>query len=306
MKKISLIVVLIFMAAGACLAENRDSYIIHGGKKREFHVHIPASYDGTKPVPLVIVLHGGGGVAEQVEKLTKFSGLADREGFIAAYPQGFNHQWNDGREAAQGRAGRMKIDDAGFMLKMIKEIKTRYRVNPNRIYACGISNGGFMAMRLACELSDSLAAVAVVCAGMTPYLARNRRPASMISILIMNGTDDPLVPYNGGYVSIGRLKRGQVLSTEDTVKFWRGYNGCMSAPFISGINPDTTDGTEIEKYDYNCPATEVVLYKVLGGGHTWPCGMQYLPEGMIGKTSRDINATEAIWGFFKKHKKAGE
>jgi polyhydroxybutyrate depolymerase len=303
MKKIILVLIALAAAAGACLAENMDGSIIHEGRNREYHLHVPASYDGTKPFPLVIVLHGGGGNSKQIEKFTGFSKLADRDDFIAVYPQGVDGQWNDGRDVRQSRAHRLKIDDTGFIVKMIKEITAKYRINPNRIYACGISNGGFMSLRLACELPETLAAVGAVCAGLNPYLARNRRPATMISVLIMNGTEDPLVPYNGGKVSVGKMERGGVLSTEDTVNFWLGYDGCTAKPFITGINPDTTDGTEIEKYDYICPSTEVVLYKVVGGGHTWPGGAQYLPEAIVGKTSRDINATETIWEFFKKHRR---
>lgn len=302
MKKI-MIILAALAAAGACFAGDWDSNVVHEGRKREFHVHIPASYDGTKPFPLVVVLHGGGGNSRQIERFTGFSRLADREGFIAVYPQGIDGNWNDGRDVRQSRAHRLKIDDTGFIAEMIKELRAKYRVNPNRIYACGISNGGFMVMRLACEMPETLAAVGVVCAGLNPYLARYARPASQISVLIMNGTDDPLVPYDGGKVTVGRLERGEVLSTGDTVNFWLGYDGCRSKPFVMGINPDTSDGTEIEKYDYTCPSTEVVLYKVIGGGHTWPGGAQYLSESIVGKTSRDINATEAIWEFFKKNRK---
>jgi polyhydroxybutyrate depolymerase len=306
MKKAIIALIVLIAAAGACRAEDWYSAVIHESKRREFKVHAPDSYDGKKFVPLVIVLHGGGGRNTQIERFTGFSRLADKEGFIAVYPQGIDGQWNDGRDIQQSRAHREKIGDTGFILKMITEIKNKYKINESRIYACGISNGGFMSMRLACELSDRLAAVAVVCAGMTPYLFRNCRPESQISVLLMNGTADPLVPYNGGYVTIFKRTRGQVLSTDDTIKFWRGYNGCHSEPLITGMNPDTSDDTEIMKYDYQCPdGIETVLYKVIGGGHTWPGAAQYLPEEIVGKVSRDINATEVIWGFFKRHKRAG-
>ena len=132
MKKIMIILVALAAAAGACLAGKMDGSIIHEGRNREYHLHVPASYDGTKPFPLVIVLHGGGGNARQIERFTGFSKLADREGFLAVYPQGIDGQWNDGRDVRQSRAHRLKIDDTGFIVEMIKEMTAKYRVNPEQ------------------------------------------------------------------------------------------------------------------------------------------------------------------------------
>jgi polyhydroxybutyrate depolymerase len=301
MKKIIILSVLM-ACTGACFAANWSSYVIHENRKREFKVFVPSSYAG-KPLPLVIVLHGGGGGSRQIERHTGFSALAEKEGFIAAYPQGLDGQWNDGREVKQSRAHRLKIGDTGFIKKMLEAIEAKYSIDKKRVYACGISNGGFMSMRLACDMPEELAAVGVVCAGLNPFLARNAAPETKISILIMNGTDDPLVPYGGGFVKIGKKTRGEVLSTGDTLKYWLAIDGCMSKPEIYGMNPDTSDGTEVEKQDYKCGAYEVVLYKITGGGHTWPGGRQYLPESVVGKTSRDIDATQVLWNFFKNHSK---
>ncbi len=301
MKRTLAVFAAVFMAVSA-YASGWNSYVVHEKRKREFRVFVPSSYSG-RPVPLVIVLHGGGGNNRQVERFTGFSKLAEKEGFIVVYPQGLGGQWNDGRDVKQSRAHRLKIGDTGFIRKMLAAIKAKYRINKKRIYACGISNGGFMSMRLACDMPEELAAVGIVCAGLNPFLARNAKPPARLSILIMNGTEDPLVPYNGGSVKIGKKTRGGVLSTDKTVKYWLAINGCRSKPGIYGMNPDTSDGTEVEKKDYKCGRYGVVLYKIIGGGHTWPGGRQYLPEGIIGRTSRDINATEVIYNFFKNHKR---
>jgi polyhydroxybutyrate depolymerase len=292
----------VFAAAPLQAADDWDSSVLHEGRKREFKVHGPRSSDGARPLPLVIALHGGGGRADGMEKFTGFFKLADSQGFIAVYPQGFEKQWNDGREIKESRAHSLKIDDTGFIKKMIAAIKAKYKIDDRRIYAGGISNGGFMSMRLACELSDELAAVAVVCAGMNPDLEQHCAPSGKISVMLMNGTADPLVPYGGGVVSLGKRNRDRVLSADQTLKFWLDHNGCAGvSPSLQKIDHAPKDGTEIEKQVYSCGEAEVVLYKVIGGGHTWPGGMQYLGERIIGKTSRDINATEEIWEFFKKH-----
>jgi len=302
MKKTAVAILFILFYYTAYASGPWYSSVIHEDRLRDFKVFVPSSYRGA-PLPLVIVLHGGGGRNTQIEKSTGFSKLAEKQGFIVAYPQGLDRQWNDGRETAQGKAHSLKINDTGFIVKMLGAIREKYRVDKSRIYVCGISNGGFMSMRLACDMSDVFAAAGIVCAGLNPYLAENARPEKKISLLIMNGTEDPLVPYNGGYVKIFKQKRGEVLSTEYSVKYWLAWNGCGGEPFLAMINPDTEDNTEIEKYTYDCRGAEVILYKIIGGGHTWPGGFQYLPENVVGRTSRDINATEVLWNFFKKHRK---
>jgi polyhydroxybutyrate depolymerase len=146
-------------------------------------------------------------------------------------------------------------------------------------------------------MPGTFAAAGIVCAALNPYLARHGRPAEKISVLIMNKTEDQLVPYEGGYVSLGNRKRGEVLSTENTVKYWLAWNNCGGKQFLAMINPDTTDNTEIEKYSYECCGAEVFLYKIVGGGHTWPGGAQYLPESIIGRTSKDIKRRKCCGGF---------
>jgi polyhydroxybutyrate depolymerase len=129
-------------------------------------------------------------------------------------------------------------------------------------------------------------------------------PLRAVSVLIINGTDDPLVPWAGGDVHLGPLELGQVLSVADTVKFWVSNNKCASLPLVTQLpDKDPSDGTTVRKETYGgCEdGAEVVLYAVEGGGHTWPGGLQYSPESIIGRTSRDFDASEVIWQFFKEH-----
>ena len=280
-------------------AEVWASHIMHNGKKRDFRVVNP-DLSERNPVPLVIVLHGGGGNMNQVERFTGFTTYAKIEKFIVAYPQGLYTQWNDGREIFQSRTHRKKTDDTGFISKMIDAIGGKYNIDKGRVYVAGISNGGFMALRLACELSHKITAVAAVTATMNKYLGKTCVLKSPVSVLIINGTDDPLVPYNGGHVRVGRKKRGRILSTEKTIEKFRDLNDCKKNRLKVSFMDSIDDGTKIQKKVYKCGnSVEIGLYQVIGGGHTWPGGPQYLPEKAIGKVSKEFDATELIWEFFK-------
>ena len=290
-------------------SESRGTYessINYDGRERTFHISIPSSYDGETPVPLVIAIHGGGGLSIFMLRETGFSDLAEEEGFIVLYPQGVDKQWNDGRPL-KTTAYEENIDDVGFISALIDHVSSIFNIDKNCVYATGISNGGFMSFRLAYELSDKIAAVAPVTATLSDALYNEfPPPENPVSILIMNGTDDPLVPWNGGYVTILNQKRGKILSTEDTVNFFIEHNKCSEEPVtreMEDIDPD--DDVTAEEIIYSGPGgVEVVLYKINGGGHTWPDGKQYLPKSVIGTVCRDLNGTKVIWNFFKRHEKS--
>jgi polyhydroxybutyrate depolymerase len=280
--------------------------IIFAGLERTYRIHMPPSYDKSTPLPLLIALHGGGGSGEKMEELTLrgFNRLSDKEGFIVVYPDGIEKHWNDGRENVKYRAHREKIDDVGFISALIDYLVKQYNIDIKQVYATGISNGAMMSFRLGCELSEKIAAIAPVAGSMPENLPTRCSPSRSISVLIISNTEDPLVPWGGGEIRFGRQKFGKVLSVPESVKFWVNHNQCLSSPAIS-IEPDRDlkDGTRVRREAYNqCrEGMEVALYAIEGGGHTWPGGYQYLPEWIIGKTSRDIDADEVIWDFFKRH-----
>lgn len=278
------------------------------GLNRTYLVHVPPSHNKEKAAPLLFVLHGGGGTGKGMVSLTKngFNELADKEGFVVVYPDGIERHWNDGRGVARYRAHKENVDDVGFISALIEHLSQTLNIDAKRIYATGISNGGFFSQRLACELTDKIAAIAVVAAQMSKNLSLICKPKSPVSVLIMPGTKDPLVPYEGGEIGfpMGRVKLGKVLSVSETVKFWTAHNGCSSQPVVSWEpDNDPKDLTRVRKEVYSeCKdKSEVVLLAIEGGGHTWPGGYQYLSEKIIGKTSRDIDANVVIWDFFKKH-----
>jgi polyhydroxybutyrate depolymerase len=270
-------------------------------------VYVPSSHDLNKPLPIVIVLHGGGGTGQGMEELLtlgKWNSLADKNGFAVVYPDGIQKRWNDGREDIHSYAHNQNIDDVGFISSIIDQLSNEISIDQQRIYVTGISNGGMMSYRLACQLSHKIAAIAAVTASMSETFSY--KPSVPVSILIINGTDDPLVPYHGGTIQFMRRTHGKVLSTADTFSFWKKHNKCSSNRLrVDRFNKIDGDGTQVKREIYeNCKKnTAVILYTIEGGGHTWPKGFQYLPEGFIGKTSQEIDATSTIWDFFKNHQK---
>jgi polyhydroxybutyrate depolymerase len=277
--------------------------IIYGGLKRTYSVHISSSYDHSRPTPLVIVLHGGGGSGKGMVKLTGFNAVADKENFIVVYPDGFEKHWTDGR-GVQWQSHVENTDDVGFISALIDRLSRELNIDAKKVYVTGISNGGMMSHRLGCELSQKIAAIAPVASNIPLNQASVWSPSRPMPVLIINGTEDPLERWEGGEISLGRNTYGTVLSVADTVKFWVEKNGCSSSPVITQL-PDTdpADGTTVKKEVYGgCQdGAEVVLYAIEGGGHTWPGGLQYLPKFVIGRTSKELNASEVIWQFFKEH-----
>jgi polyhydroxybutyrate depolymerase len=299
----------IFLAIPAPDQQSLQTYtLIHDGLLRTYHVHLPPGYRPDRSVPLVLALHGGGGSGSQLDGFTnsQFTREGDRRGWVIVFPEGIDRGWNDGRdpesEAAIRRSG---VDDVGFMRTLIERLRSDFGIDQKRVYATGISNGGFMSLRLAIDLSDRIAAVGAVasCLG-TGH--RRLEPRAPVGVLIMNGTQDPLVPYEGGRVEVLGEDRGSVLSTDETIRWWVAKMGCDSEPSRRTL-PDRAprDGThtEVETYSGCRGGVQVALYRIEGGGHTWPGGMQYLPIRWVGRVSRDFEAASEIFDFFEKHRR---
>ncbi len=269
------------------------------GRTRTYIVHLPPKLTPDHPVPLLIALHGAGGQGRSMAGLTGFNAIADREGFIVAYPDGLNRGWNDGRPARLMDKNPENIDDVGFISALIDKLSGSLPVDTRRVYVTGMSNGGFMSNRLGCELAGKITAIAPVASEYARTMASGCSPARPLPVLLINGDADPLVPYQGGTFS------GVVYTpVSELVKMWTNLDGCSLTPAttrLPDVNPN--DGTRVRQDTYgNCRnQVEVSLYTVEGGGHTWPGGIQYLPEATIGKTNRDINASEIIWTFFSRY-----
>jgi polyhydroxybutyrate depolymerase len=261
---------------------------------RSYHIHLPSNYDISSALPLLIALHGRLGTGKKMIKQTGFNRIADREGFIVAYPEGFKRGWADGRGITH--ADKQGVDDVAFIDKLIKVFQERFSIDSTRIYIAGHSNGGFMAQRLAIERSHKFAAVAVVAASLSEWLASRFTPGRPMPILFIHGTADPVTPYEGGRQTGG----ARVLSVEDTVKIWAHFNVCNKSPEVQEIH-GLNNGPLVSVFTYgSCRNhSQVKLYRIEDGGHVWPGEPEDLSSSGVGKLSAGIDASEEIWKFFK-------
>lgn len=270
-----------------------------GGRDRTYLLHLPPARPRAV-LPLIVALHGAGGDGRGMERLSGLSRLADREGFAVAYPDGLWRQWNDGRSGIH----LTHADDVGFLRALIGHLTGEAGMDPQRVYVTGISNGGMMSQRLACDAADKIAAIASIAATLPEAIQPDCKPQRPVSVLLMHGTNDPLVPYLGGAVAGpgGRPSRGRVLSLDATARFWAAADGCAGGPEVASLPDRADDGTTVRvaRYQPCRHGAAVAAYTIEGGGHTWPCGFQYLPVFLIGKTSRDLDAGETMWEFFRR------
>lgn len=278
----------------------------HEGIVRDVGVFDPRERTSEGPSrPMVMVLHGGLGDDDDVVALTfaKLNELAEQDDFMVVYPQGIGGHWNDGRNVDRYVAQREGVNDVGFLTTLIDDLVERRNVDPEAVFLVGVSDGAMMTHRFACEQTQKLRGFAAIIGAMPSEVSRRRGRCGSepLSALIINGTEDPVVPWDGGVVQFDGQKLGRVLSVEQTFSFWTRHDGCTDVA-VSRI-PDfvPADGTRIERHKARGCAggTKVELFAVEGAGHTWPSGWQYLPEHLIGRTSQDIDAAVAAWRFFQ-------
>lgn len=259
-----------------------------GDATRRFLVVRPEP--ATSNAAAFMMLPGTGGTPEAQANLTSIGNAVVADGFWAVLPEALDNGWNDNPGYSTG------VDDVGFNAKVIDILTGYLHLDADRIFVSGLSDGAFMAERLGCELSDRIAAIALVAGTMSNGLSAACGPASPRPIMFIDGTADPIVPYSGGRLG--------VMSAPDAYARWLSLHNCNAASTMTTALPDVAnDGTTISvARNAGCGSGgEVRLYTVNNGGHTWPGGSQYLPESMIGKTSADLNANDEIWSFFSTH-----
>lgn len=276
---------------------DRRGSLMVDGRSRTYLVHVPAS-QAAKALPLVLVFHGGYGTGAIAAQMSDFNRHADREQFFVVYPDGIEQSWNDGRGTTP--ADRQAIDDVGFVSALIDHLAQQFPVDPNRVYAAGMSNGAIFSFRLGCELSHRLAAIAAVAGMMAEAVVPQCAPSAPLSVLILKGTADPLTPYEGGETRKGT--GGRVLSAPASAEYWAKHNGCQGEAKTEALPTVVADGTSVERMTrVGChDGSEVVLYTVKGMGHAWPPTDPHAPK-LSGRTSHNLDATEVIWEFFKRH-----
>jgi poly(3-hydroxybutyrate) depolymerase len=354
-------------AASTLSAQETKEKIMVDDVDRNFLVRLPKGYDSQRHYPVLILLHGMNQDPEDMERLTRFNELADKDGIIAVYPFALHGRWNvgvrpterrpmtmgpgggrgrrggggypgggggypgggggypgggggypgggggypGGGQQPQGREPNNEekekraapADDVAFFTQMLDELGTKFSVDASRIYTAGLSEGGFMSLRLGCALGDRIAAVAAVGAAMPKTMIC--LPPRPVPLVMINGTSDPVVPYGGGTEHNMNLA---TVSVEDSAKAWAKIDRCEEKPEKSKLSGQGKGGTETRVDTYNgCQQNaSVILYSVKGAGNTWPGGEQYEVEKTVGKTSQDLNANDVIWSFLVTRKLAGQ
>lgn len=274
----------LFEAISFRIDNANNGAIVSAGKKREYLLYVPKSYDPTRPTPLVISIHGAGGWPVQQMRLSGWNRVADREGFIVVYPSGI---------ASRGpRVWHQDSGDVAFISQLIDKLAASYNIDRSRIYANGMSNGGGMTFTLSCRLSDRIAAVGMVGPALiAPWKSCGDRKA--VPVIAFHGTADPMAPYNGG---TSWVVANPLPAVPAWIANWAKRNRCDTKPIDSRVAADVTR----RDYAHCADGSAVVLYTIIGGGHTWPGG-EPMPEYFTGPTSRSIDASSQMWKFFRAH-----
>jgi len=285
--------------------EMKQHSIVVGGTTRHFLIFSPSSVLHNKTRPLIIALHGGGTNGESMARFSALNQKAQQAGFIVVYPDGSGRfskvlTWNAG--ACCGYARENNINDVQFISELIDELVAHGGVDAARVYVTGMSNGAMMAYRLAAEIPEKIAAVAAVAGtlGVPPSAIHAPMP-----ILHFHGTADQHVPYTGGHgpkSAAGNVHR----SVDETINTWIAVNHANRLPSVTPMPDMAKDGMTVTRYSHASASDPhaVVLYKIIGGGHTWP-GQPRL-ERLLGPTTQDISANDLMWEFFVAHPKAGK
>jgi polyhydroxybutyrate depolymerase len=276
-----------FLLCFAAANAQTNGSFVHNSATRTFITYVPSTYNRATPTPLVLVLHGLTMSGSSIMSVTGFNTLAETNHFIAVYPDGLNNDWNF------GGTGASSTDDVGFLNALIDTINSHYNIASNKLFSCGFSAGGFMSYRMACESGRCFAAIASVSGTMGTSVFTSCTPSHKCSILQIHGTSDFIVPYTGAMNNE---------SVDNVIQKWISFDNCPTTPNVTNL-PDKTisDLSTVTTYQYT-PGnnnTEVLLYKVIGGGHQWPGTSSIL--GGLGTINMDINASEEIAHFFARH-----
>ena len=260
------------------------------GLTRTYRVFVPHGL-GTGPAPLVLAFHGRHGTGRDMERLTGFSRLAEKDRFVVAYPDGIGRSWNNGSGA--GAADRRDIDDSGFVRALIDRLAGTLPVDRRRVYAVGFSNGAIFTQRLACDLGGQLAAVTAVAGPMAPSVARTCIPARPVPVLQAQGTADSYVPPGGGHTAGG----GVVQPVTTTVRGWVDRDSCR--PDARTVTPATT--VDCEVFGGCAGGASVELCWLTGSGHTWPGSAENPPQTLVGPADASFDMTRYAYTFFRAH-----
>ncbi|MYM87895.1 hypothetical protein GTP91_11980 [Rugamonas sp. FT82W] len=289
-----ILISLVLLACAAIPALAQVQSLVHKEEKRRYLVYTPPSYAGQpqKAYPVVFNFHGSGMTMAEQMLYTQMNRAADRHQFIVVYPMGVKQDWNVGF----GMSYLEGTDDIGFTEALLAKLKQDYRIDGRRVYATGLSRGGFFTLRIAAELPHLFAAVASVGGPMPEPVIEHHAKPGKVGVLLIHGTADQVVAYGG--------KPGGYLSAQGSYDYWLKKNGVgASAASRRVIDSDAGDGTDVAWLEQGDGQRSVALATVREGGHTWPGADPFNVGLPIGTTTRDIDANEVIWNFFDKHRR---
>lgn len=284
------LLVVIILGISFLVANKITGSIVSSGEKRQYLLYVPASYDPDQPAPLVISIHGYAEWPAHQAQISRWNDLADEQGFIVVYPSGtdFPRRWRTmGLSHTKGDPDL----DVQFISDLIDKLEAEYNIDPARIYANGLSNGGGMSYLLACKMADRIAAIGGV-SGAYTYPIDQCSPSRPVPLIAFHGDADPVVPYLGGP---SRSFDIPFPSIPDWMQGWADLNQCKTAAPIA--RQGEISGSAWSECNQNA---DVIFYTIAGGGHSWPGG-DPIPAWIVGKTSQQIDATRVMWQFFEQH-----
>ena len=301
MRALLLALLLAVPALAAAQGADVERSVVVGGVKRTYLLHLPAGRPSARGLPLVVVYHGGGGNGRSAARMSGMDARADRAGFLVAYPNGTGPAlanailtWNTWH--CCGTALDRRADDVGFTRAMVDAIAQDYAIDRHRVYATGMSNGGMMAYRAACELADVFAAIAPVAGAQD---TDDCHPSAPVSVIAFHGTADHHVRYDGGPPDVSLDRHPRVdKSVATTIAFWAWRNRCAPTP-----TRERKGHVLHETYACEAPRAGVELYAIDGQGHAWPGGLAGLRGGNVDLPTAEISATDLMWDFFARHPK---
>lgn len=297
---------------------------VPGFEHRPYTIHLPEDYDASRPVPVILAIHGGGGNAAgaartacpggDVDDADCLHAMAGREGIAVVYPNGTSSRllarirtWNAGGgegdwQCVSGRACKDGVDDIAYFGALLDDLGRWLAVDRRRVFATGLSNGGAMSHRLACEMSDRIAAIAPLGGANQFAAASTCAPIRPVPVLQIHGTADPSWPYDGGTAACAQRDGKAKIPVEDSMRVWAAINGCDAAPSARSTSPFASEpGIETVYMHYTRCRSETALLRVEGGGHVWPGGWAYFGERVIGPMVEGWNANRAILEFFRRN-----
>ena len=292
---------------------------IEGAFDRAFSVRVPSRWDGVAALPVIVALHGGGGNRRSAESVTCptgtpgepgcLSAVAAAAGYALVLPDGTGlrplrnvRSWNagggrDGWQCVSRGACQSGVDDVEYFDRLLAAVERVVPIDRRRVFVTGLSNGGAMSHRLACERPGVVAAVAAV-GGTNQHAVAGGRCDARVPVLQVHGVDDPCWGYETRTATCAFLEEGRKVGVDDTLAAWRARNGCSATASDEALPDVAPDGTRALRRTWAGCAAPVVHLRVEGGGHTWPGGHQYLDVDTVGRVSRDFNASEEIVRFF--------